>query len=59
VAENLAVGDTVTIDGVIFTFSGAPAAGPLQVLADAGGNNAASLTIYRIKLMHIRHLIIE
>jgi hypothetical protein len=47
---NLAVGDTVTIDGVIFTFSGAPAAGPLQVLADAGGNNAASLTNLQNKI---------
>ena len=47
---NLAVGDTVTIDGVTFTFAALPANGALEVLADAGGNNVASLTNLQNKI---------
>ncbi|MDP4708881.1 MAG: hypothetical protein NWS20_02615 [Rickettsiaceae bacterium] len=45
---NLGVGDTVTVDGTTFTFAGAPAAGPLQVLV--GGNDLASLTNLQNKI---------
>jgi flagellar hook-associated protein FlgK len=47
-AGGLAANDTVTIDGVAFTFAAAPANGALQVLV--GGDNAASLTNLRNKI---------